>query len=476
MNISCENIKTWILDDALGLLTPQQLSVLEQHLARCAQCKQFCDAMRQQTASLESFGQEIEQQITAGQEKLLHTLNRNVLPERNSEKPERRSIMNNKLIKLAVAAAVVLALLAGVIYFSSSVGSSVVWAEVAEKIEQTQNYSYRMHMTMSGDMMAQMSPDAPTTQEMDGFVLASTEYGMRMDNNLMGKMQQRIYFLPDEHAMIILMTEMKKYMRMEFDEDYLKNQWEQTRDPRQTINEFLKFDYTELPRETIDGVKVDGIEVTDPKFGGGMFKSFSARFWAEVRTGLPFRMEMDMEMDSPQGSMKMNMVIDDYQWDIDVDPADFQPDIPDDYTEMANVKMPKMDTDAMIAGLQKYHDLTGKYPAEMNPAALTGNLIEAMKAKAESQKEDGETAEEIDEDELVQQSMDDMMPIQGMIMFYMSLTQQDRNPAYFGDVEPGDADAVLVRWTTDSGDYQVVYGDLSTETLTADELTELEKP
>ncbi|MBN2377338.1 MAG: hypothetical protein JXD22_13125 [Sedimentisphaerales bacterium] len=476
MNISCENIKTWILDDALELLTPQQQAVLEQHLAQCDQCKQFCDAMRQQTASLESFGQAIEQQITAGQEKLLQTLNQNVLPQRKSEKPVRRPIMNNKLIKLAVAAAVVLALLAGVIYFSSSAGSAVVWAEVAQRIEQTHNYSYRMHMTMSGDMMTQMSPDAPDTQEMDGFVLASTEYGMRMDNNLMGKMQQRIYFLPEEHAMIILMTEMKKYMRMEFDEDYLKNQWEQTRDPRQTIDEFLKFDYTELPRETIDGVKVDGIEVTDPKFGGGMFKSFSARFWAEVRTGLPVRMEMDMEMESPQGSMVMNMVVDDYQWDIDVEPADFQPDIPDDYTEMANVKMPKMDTDGMIAGLQKYLDLTGKYPDEINPAALTGNLTEAMKAKAQAQKEAGETIEEMSEDEIIQKSMEDMMPVQAMVMFYMQLIQKDRDPAYYGDVEPGDADAVLVRWLTDSGDYQVVYGDLSTETLTADELTELEKP
>ena len=110
--------------------------------------------------------------------------------------------MNSTITKLAAAAAVVLALLAGVIYFSSSFGSAVVWAEVAEKIEQTQNYSYRIHMTMSGDMMTQMSPEAPTSQEIDGFVQASTEYGMRMENNLMGKMQQRIYFLPEEQAMI----------------------------------------------------------------------------------------------------------------------------------------------------------------------------------------------------------------------------------------------------------------------------------
>jgi len=476
MNISCENIKTWILDDALGVLTPQQVSDLEQHLAQCDQCKQYHDAMRQQTASLESFGQTIEQQITAGQEKLLQNLNRNVLPQRKSEKSVRSPIMNNKLIKIA-AAAVVLALLAGVIYFSSFAGSPVVWAEVAEKIEQTHHYSYRMHMTMSGDMMAQMSPDAPTTQEMDGFVLASTEYGMKMENNLDGKMQQRIYFLPEENAMLIVKDEMKNYMRMEFDEDYLQNQWGQTGDPRYTINEFLKHDYTELPRETIDGIEVDGIEVTDPKFGGGMFKSYSARFWAEVRTGLPYRMEMDMEMESPQGSMTMNMVIDDYQWDIDVDPADFQPDIPDDYTEMADVKMPKMDTDAMIAGLQKYLDLVGIYPAEMNPAGLMGeDFQKAMKAKVQAQIDSGETVEEMSEDELMQKSMENAMPIQGMIMFYMQLSQKDLDPAYYGNVEPGDTDAVLVRWLTESGDYQVVYGDLSTETLTADELTELEKP
>ena len=52
--------------------------------------------------------------------------------------------------------------------------------------------------------------------------------------------------------------------------------------------------------------------------------------------------------------------------------------------------------------------------------------------------------------------------------------QHDRDPVYFGNVAPDDADTVLVRWLTDSGDYQVVYGDLSTETLTTDELDELE--
>ena len=39
-----------------------------------------------------------------------------------------------------------------------------------------------------------------------------------------------------------------------------------------------------------------------------------------------------------------------------------------------------------------------------------------------------------------------------------------------------DIDAVLMRWKISDGEYRVIFGGLTTENITAEELAELEKP
>jgi hypothetical protein len=47
--------------------------------------------------------------------------------------------------------------------------------------------------------------------------------------------------------------------------------------------------------------------------------------------------------------------------------------------------------------------------------------------------------------------------------------------AYYGKtVGPSDKDKVLFRWKLDDGRYQVIFGDLRAETVTAERLHELE--
>jgi hypothetical protein len=60
--------------------------------------------------------------------------------------------------------------------------------------------------------------------------------------------------------------------------------------------------------------------------------------------------------------------------------------------------------------------------------------------------------------------------IVAMQVFYQQLLVQDREPEYFGaTVEPGDADAVLMRWKLDDMHMRVIYGDLRAETVAPDE-------
>ena len=68
-----------------------------------------------------------------------------------------------------------------------------------------------------------------------------------------------------------------------------------------------------------------------------------------------------------------------------------------------------------------------------------------------------------------------MMSIQGAGMFYMQLVQENKAPAYYGDIiTPEDADQVLMRWKVSDTEYRVIYGNLNAETVEAEVLAELE--
>lgn len=68
-----------------------------------------------------------------------------------------------------------------------------------------------------------------------------------------------------------------------------------------------------------------------------------------------------------------------------------------------------------------------------------------------------------------------MMKMMVLVTFPRLLGTQQAEPLYHGDVvTPADAELPLMRWRTSDDQYQVIFGDLHTETVTADVLTELE--
>ena len=68
-----------------------------------------------------------------------------------------------------------------------------------------------------------------------------------------------------------------------------------------------------------------------------------------------------------------------------------------------------------------------------------------------------------------------MRQIQSLVMFYTTLVQEKKEPAYYGEsVTPADTDKVLLRWKTSDSEYRVIFGDLRAETVTPEKLAELE--
>ena len=83
------------------------------------------------------------------------------------------------------------------------------------------------------------------------------------------------------------------------------------------------------------------------------------------------------------------------------------------------------------------------------------------------------TQEEIEK--IRNEMMPKMMAVQGACMFYAELVKNNKDAAYYGDkVTSDDVDAILMRWKISDDEYRVIFGDLTTENVPAEESAELE--
>ncbi|GAG47949.1 unnamed protein product, partial [marine sediment metagenome] len=103
-------------------------------------------------------------------------------------------------------------------------------------------------------------------------------------------------------------------------------------EPKQIVKRFTSLKYRELGHKVIDGVEAEGIEVNDPKILSGAnfpIDSLVARLWVNGATDLPILLEV--EIIGNEGLLEIKTVMDRFQWDIQLDASEFEPNIPDDY-------------------------------------------------------------------------------------------------------------------------------------------------
>ena len=386
------------------------------------------------------------------------------------------TIMKSRITKLAAAAVIIIVVVVGIHQIG---GSDVVLADVLERIEQAQAFMYRTKMTATGAMMPGMPAGEKEMEGMvtisEGIVTISNEYGMKMEmvtvlklnQEDQAEMTQQMYFLPDQKVMISLMPDQKKYTRIELDDEMIAKMENQNYDPREMVKQIMRCEYTELGRSVIDGIEVVGFETTDPRFMAGIAEDVKIRLWVDVETWLPKRQELDIKVNE---QMQMKGVAYDYQWDIQVDASEFE--IPPDYTLMAEVEMPDMkDEGTAVQGLRAFAEITdGRYPSSMTMMAVMqesyGKVLKSMGIDPSREPSQEET----------QKMMNKMMVLQAPYIFYAQLVGENKDPAYYGDtVTAEDVDAVLMRWKISDDQFRVIFGDLTTENVSAEQLVELEK-
>jgi hypothetical protein len=371
-------------------------------------------------------------------------------------------LTKNQITKLAAAAVIVVAAL----FTMNIVGDSgVAWGQVLDNIQRVGAFSYRMKLNMVGLL------DEKDSFQLEAQSWVSDDYGARTNSYREGQLRMNEYLSIKDQVYVGLIPTGKKYLRMTLTDEL----WEKARkeycDPRKLVEEFMKYDYTEIGRSTMDGIEVEGIECRDPGIArgtpanitGGMIGNVVARLWADVENDLPVKLQI--EVFSKDGEKVFDMVTYEYQWDITLDSREFVPVIPDDYELVADVEL-SADEKSVIEGLSFFAEYTnGRYPSDLSAMTMTRELRAGLLATFGGDPpwppKPGDTQRAVS--------------LEMSIRFYAGLVIEDKDPAYYGSkVTTEFPHAVLMRWKTEDNKYRVIFADLTARDVSVGELAQLE--
>ncbi|HNS19198.1 MAG TPA: hypothetical protein PKH24_01805 [Sedimentisphaerales bacterium] len=233
----------------------------------------------------------------------------------------RNIIMKNSYVKLALAAVVVLAVILGLSEFlGTGRTSGVVWAEVLDRTEQVPVVIF--------DMTAEIAEGQGQPLVMPSRNYVAGDYGTRSDIFMNGELMAIKYRLPQKKVAYQIRVDQKKYWHFDLSEREAA-MGRAPDDPRTWLKTILSGDYTKLGRATINGVVAEGIECSRPEFVGS---DGVLRLWVNVETNLPVRIEVEMR-ETEGGRMKpQKFVMENFEWNAQLDESLFEPNIPADYT------------------------------------------------------------------------------------------------------------------------------------------------
>jgi len=381
--------------------------------------------------------------------------------------------MKSPLTKLAIAAAVLIACVIGLSLWKAT-GSGIALADVLARTEKVKAYRYQWSYKIIGGDANTHKPFNETRWTW----LISQEYGSKCSTEALdpkGEWRQftERHFLPQKKTEIVIYPTEKIYICQEL-EDAEVDQMQHNNNAGNSLKDILQTKYESLGKSTMDGVEVAGFRSTDPNLfinlGGNQQVDY--KIWVDVKTLLPVRYDVraSAEVNERGDRLTHHVVMHDFQWDVPVAAADFEPPISEGYTVRV-IKLPPGNEETAILGLKQCVELLGRYPEKISdlnlqvrgsktPAAL--RLLEELKGLREG--------------ESVIKCADFLMPLRGLERFYFLLVQNKNDPAYYGKiVAPKDADKVLMRWKVSDKEYRVIFGDLHAETVTKEKLAELEK-
>ncbi len=181
---------------------------------------------------------------------------------------------------------------------------------------------------MTYDMTSEISYPGNKTLTYQCEIYIAGDYGTRGNISMNGEVVVVKYLLPRKKLAYHIHPKDKTYIRKDLSDEQVARLKEPD-DPRTWLKTALSGGgYTELGRDNINGIVVEGIKCSMTEKTG---EDTVMRFWVGVETNLPVRIEVEgFKMEG--GQMRPHKyVMENFQWDVELDESIFEPNIPNDY-------------------------------------------------------------------------------------------------------------------------------------------------
>lgn len=229
--------------------------------------------------------------------------------------------MRSPITKLAVAAAILVAVLIGLSQLGGS-PAGVAWGEVIKKVETSRGLIYR-----------ERTLDSQGSNDGTYFMYYATPTHMRTDMHKGNDLIRSIYLDCATRELLLIHHGDKVCWRQPADDQDVQDNERQV-NLKGWVEEVLSREHTNLGRKTIGGIPCEGIETRYAAFGDtdAPPENHVSRVWVSVETGYPVLCEGETLGDDGQPQRKA--VLDQFQWDVKLEASEFEPNITDSYEQM----------------------------------------------------------------------------------------------------------------------------------------------
>ena len=244
--------------------------------------------------------------------------------------------MKSPIIKFAAATVIIALVVLGLFELIDTENTSgVVWADVVRKVEASQGSVVRCRETSSFQpsnetdySITYTSPRYSRKDFYEGGEISHTYY-----EDFTGSDTVTFTGVYHQHKHYISDTYQKN------NNEFFLEQHDQWMNPRYLVQRILSGRHRNLGQKTIEGVLCEGIETTDPAALGPLPGPVSRleiefRLWVDVQTKYPVLFESKMSGEAEGKWMSSEWVMDQFQWDVELDPSFLEPNIPPDYVDM----------------------------------------------------------------------------------------------------------------------------------------------
>jgi hypothetical protein len=241
-----------------------------------------------------------------------------------------RTIMKSPIVKSAAAAVIIVLVVLGLFEFiDTEKTSGVVWAEVVSKVGASRG------------LIVRCTDLSPSSEDDYSITYTSPTY-CRKDFYKDGQIIRTGYVdftNPDTAILTDVFHKLKLHVTTTFkkSENGFFLEWrDDWTNPGFLVQAILSAEHRKLGQKTIEGVLCEGIETTDPACFGplpGEVDNLQAEFrlWVSVETGYPVLYESKMSAEHEGQVWEPESVMDQFQWDVELDPNIFEPNLPPDY-------------------------------------------------------------------------------------------------------------------------------------------------